>query len=164
MDDEMLFLPRDFRRLETAIADFDEKYRTHLGSIGETADISSETWHDNPAFDEMQQLAKSSYGQLKRLEAIRNQAKVLTERPTAETVQIGCRVRYHRTDLGGLEDEVVIGSSFLVESADDEVSASSPIGQLLLGAKVGDVVKGKIADRAVTLTIKEITVADEYFD
>lgn len=162
MADEILFLPRDLRKLEAAIADTEKRYITSLGSIGETTQISSETWHDNPAFDEMQQAAKLAHGQLKRLQSIRNQARVVVERPSADIVQIGCRVRYHRTDLG-VEDEVVIGSYFLVESADDEVSAGSPIGRLLLGAKVGDVVKGKITDRTVTLTIKEIAVAEEYF-
>lgn len=47
--------------------------------------------------------------------------------------------------------------------SDDEVSARSPLGLLLMGAKVGDSIKGKIGDRTVTLTVKSIEVAEEYF-
>lgn len=163
MTSPMYFLPRDLHRLEELIAQVEQTYKKNLGSIGETADISSETWHDNPAFDEAQQLAKSAYGQFKKLTSIRNQAKLVTEPPSGDVVAIGCRVRYSRSDFRG-DDEVVVASDYLVESADDEISTGSPIGQLLLGAKVGEQRKGKIADRIVTLEVREIRIATEYFE
>jgi transcription elongation GreA/GreB family factor len=159
----MLFLPRDMLRLEKAMEEYRTRYKTHLASIGETADISSETWHDNPAFDEAQMQARGAHTRYRELEAMRNLATVITDPPDGSSVQIGCRVRYKRDDMRR-SDEVVIGSYHLVDSADDEVSASSPLGTLLLGKAAGETVKGKIADKLVQITIEHIEVAHEYFE
>jgi transcription elongation GreA/GreB family factor len=56
-----------------------------------------------------------------------------------------------------------MGSYFIVDGNDDEVSAQSPLGLLLLGAKIGESVSGTIGERKVTVIVKEITVAEEYF-
>ena len=130
--------------------------------MGDAVDVSSETWHDNPAFDEAQQQARAAYTKLKELEAIRAQAVIVTEKPSGDTVEVGCRVRYARSDIRG-DDEVVIGSYFPVDGDEDEVSAQSLLGRLLLGAKVGDSVSGTIGEREVTISIKEIAVAEEHF-
>jgi transcription elongation GreA/GreB family factor len=162
MSEPFLFLPKDLERLEAEMAQHERRYKTNLGEVGDAVDVSSETWHDNPAFDEAQQQARAAYTKLKELQAIRDQAKIITEKPTGETVEIGCRVRYRRSDLRG-EDEIVMGSYFIVDGSDDEMSAQSPLGQLLLGAKTGDSVSGTIGKRKVTLTVQEIAIAEEYF-
>ncbi|MEV6448483.1 GreA/GreB family elongation factor [Amycolatopsis sp. NPDC051716] len=162
MAETFLFLPRDLERLEHEMAQHERRYKANLGDVGESVDISSETWHDNPAFDEAQMQARAAYTKLKELQAIRDQATVIKEKPSGESVEIGCRVRYVRSDFRG-DDEVIMGSYFVVDGDDDEVSAQSPLGQLLLGARVGDSVDGMIGERKVTATIKAITVADEYF-
>src|SRR5207248_4354825 len=134
----------------------------NLGDVGDAVDVSSETWHDNPAFDEAQQQARAAYTKLKELEAIRAQAVIVTEKPSGDTVEVGCRVRYARSDIRG-DDEVIVGSYFLVDGDEDEVSAQSPLGRLLLGAKVGDSVSGAIGEREVTISVKAIAVAEEHF-
>ncbi|GAA4536523.1 GreA/GreB family elongation factor [Amycolatopsis samaneae] len=162
MPAKFLFMPRDIERLEAEMARHERRYKANLGDIGEAVDVSSETWHDNPAFDEAQQQARAAYAKLKELQAIRDQATIVTERPAGDRAEIGCRVRYARSDLRD-DDEVVIGSYFLIDGDEDEVSAQSPLGQLLLGAKVGDSISGTIGERRVTITVKDIAVAEEYF-
>lgn len=162
MSEQFPFLPRDLERLEAEMAGHERRYKANLGDVGEAVDVSSETWHDNPAFDEAQQQARAAYTKLKQLQAIRDQATVITEKPSGDTVEIGCRVRYSRSDFRG-DDEVIMGSYFIVDGDDDEVSSQSPLGQLLLGAKVGASVSGKIGERELTVTVKDIAVADEYF-
>jgi transcription elongation GreA/GreB family factor len=162
MSETFLFLPRDIERLEAEMAQHERRYKANLGDVGEAVNVSSETWHDNPAFDEPQQQARAAYTKLKQLQAIRDQATIISEKPSGDTVEIGCRVRSTRSDFRG-DDEVVMGSYFIVDGNDDEVSAQSPLGLLLLGAKIGESVSGTIGERKVTVIVKEITVAEEYF-
>lgn len=46
VSEKMLFLPRDMRRLEAAMADHERRYKEGLGGVGDAVDVSSETWHD----------------------------------------------------------------------------------------------------------------------
>ena len=50
MSEPFLFLPRDLERLEAEMARHERRYKANLGDVGDAVDVSSETWHDNPAW------------------------------------------------------------------------------------------------------------------
>jgi hypothetical protein len=102
------------------MAQHERRYKANLGDVGEAVNVSSETWHDNPAFDEPQQQARAAYTKLKQLQAIRDQATIISEKPSGDTVEIGCRVRYTRATFA-----VMMRSSWGVISSWTETMTKS---------------------------------------
>ena len=162
-DNRVLMLPSDYRRLKEAVSEHENRYRTTLAGTADAVDISSETWHDNPAFDEIQQQAKMSFNQFKKLEVVLKDAVVIDVPPADGSAQIGTRIVFSWNGDDTDTDSIVLTGYAVPGSPEEEVSTASPLGQLLLGAKPGDLVQGKINDRKVRLKITSVEPALEYF-
>lgn len=161
--DPIYMLPSDFRRLQQAIDEYDRRYRTTLAGIADASDISSETWHDNPAFDEIQQQAKMSFNQFKKFEAVKKSASVIAEPPADGRAGLGARVTFAWNGDDDNLDQVVLTGYMAPGSPEEEVSTTSPLGQLLLGAKIDDVIEGRLNDRPVKIKVHAIEPATDYF-
>lgn len=163
-NEPIFMLPSDYRRLEQTIGEYDEQYRRTLAGTAETTNISSETWHDNPAFDEVQQQAKMSFSQLKKFQAIKNSAVVVHTLPEGGRVAIGSRVMVSWNQNENDLDTLVLTGYIVPGSPEEEVSTTSPLGSLLLNAQSGDTIKGTLNGRSIELKVHAVEPASEYFE
>lgn len=139
------FLQHDYDQLRALVTELQDRKTAALASIGGASEQSSETFHDNPMFDEAHQHARMWQSELVRMLAILREAEVVSPSSQTEVVEIGNRVRYRNT-RNRREDEVIIGSHMHVGKVGDTIdgvdvaTAGSPIGSSLIGHRVGDVV------------------------
>jgi transcription elongation GreA/GreB family factor len=163
------FLQHDYDQLKALVAELQDRKTAALASIGGASEQSSETFHDNPMFDEAHQQSRMWQSELIRMLAILGEAEVVPVTRQTKLVQIGNRVRYRNT-RNKREDEVVIGSYMRFGKVGntiggvDVASAGSPIGSSLLARKVGDIVivemrneRGSVS-RTIELEIIEISL------
>jgi transcription elongation factor GreA len=129
-----------------------EKIRLLKGALkkvraqkGEVAERDGNSWHDNFAFEELERQERMLMGQIAREQARLNSAKVV-EKKAGNTIGIGSKVTVEFTDGEKMLVEIV-GAEESDPSA-GKTSYQSPLGQALMGAKVGEtrecVVDGKI--------------------
>jgi len=163
-NEPIFILPSDYRRLEQAIDEYDQQYRRTLAGTAETTDISSETWHDNPAFDEVQQQAKMSLSQLRKFQAIKNSAVVVNVLPEEGRVAVGSRVMVSWNQNENDLDTLVLTGYIVPGSPEEEISTTSPLGSLLLNTQTGDTIKGNLNGRSIEITIHAVEPASEYFE
>ncbi|WZH35608.1 MAG: GreA/GreB family elongation factor [Microbacterium enclense] len=140
--------------LDEAIRDADEKYRAALSGTHESTTQTSETWHDNPAFDAVQQDAKMWYRQKMELEEIRKNAIRILPGATEGEVQIGSTVviEWEKSEE---QETVVIGSYIVLGAREGRISYVSPLASVLLGANVGS--RREVGERRTR--IKVISIA-----
>lgn len=154
------FLARDLDALKARIARYEEQWREALSGIHDSTTQSSETWHDNPQFDEVQQRAKMLKTERDKLMSILHNSVLVTPTAPDGRVDVGSvvRVRYAKT---GREDRFVIGSYMVLDDEDDSrISYAAPLAELLLGRKQGETVSGTIGSRRMELEIVEVGVSD----
>lgn len=155
-----LFLPRDLDVLKRRLAYYDEEWRATVGSVHDATTQSSETWHDNPQFDDVQQRARMLEVERRKLSAILKSSVLVEPSAPDGRVDVGSTVRLH--DLGsGTEDRLTIGSYMVLDADDDRISYASPLARLLLGHTTGDTVTGTIGPRKVELEIIDVGVSHE---
>ena len=113
-----------------------------------------ETFHDNAPYEEAVRNQGLLSTRLRALVSVRNEASIVAPNPSNDTVSIGKTV----TVQDALTRDV---STFRIGSymtLTDETAASynSPIGRLLMGARIGEIRKGKIAGKERQLLVQEI--------
>ena len=153
--EEYLFVEEDLEALRAKVAELEHAYKDALSGVHDSTTQSSETWHDNPAFDEVQQRSKMLYTEYSKLNAVLISAKLISGSDcSGNTVQIGSRVRVILNEKS--DDEFVVCSYRCFHDGDDYVSYSSPVGAVLLGAKPGDRVSYRVGDRVNKIEVVEI--------
>jgi transcription elongation factor GreA len=149
------FLRADLEALDARITDYEARLAEARRGIHETTTYSTETWHDNPAFDEQQQQSKMWDSERRRLRTIRD--NVIVVEPAGDTgrVDIGSvvTIKDRRT---GRQDSFTIASYLVIGSREDRLSYNSPLGRLLLGKPPGTIVTGRAGSRTVELEILDI--------
>ncbi len=155
-----LFLPDDHAELERRMAEAHDRMRGAMSMIHETTTYSSESYHDNPAFDEQQQQAKMWHDQYQKLRRVFNDSQVVRPVGGDGVVELGSRVTFEDLD-NGERDTVSIGS-YLSFGADreDRVSYAAPLGALLLGASTGEVRQGRVGPH--TKRVRIVGIAPEF--
>src|SRR5206468_5964115 len=112
------FLPDDHAELQRRIDEAHKRMRTAMSMIHETTTYSSESYHDNPAFDEQQQQAKMWHDQYQKLRHVFNDSEVVQPAATTGVVELGSRVTF--VDLATDEQDTVTIGSYLSFGADRE--------------------------------------------
>ncbi|MCY3719654.1 MAG: transcription elongation factor GreA [Anaerolineaceae bacterium] len=94
-------------------------------------------------------------GEIQRLEIILNNAEVIEDSGSHDVVALGSRVTV--TEKGSRETEVyqIVGSAE-ASPGDGRISAGSPLGKALLGAKVRQRVTVQAPDGDIVFTIRKI--------
>ena len=112
-----------------------------IGEAREQGDLS-----ENAEYDAAKDEQRDIEARIEEIENILKHAEVVDEEEAdTEAVNIGCRVKIH--DLDYDEDlEFTIVGSMEASSLDGKISNESPVGNALIGAKVGDVVEVEIGD------------------
>lgn len=156
--EEYLFLSRDLDVLKRRLAYYDEEWRATVGGAHDATTQSSETWHDNPQFDDVQQRARMLETERRKLSAILKSAVLVEPSAPDGRVDVGSTVRLR--DLGsGAEEALTIGSYMVLDADDDRISYASPLARLLLGHTKGDTASGIIGPRKVELEILDVGVS-----
>ena len=136
------FLPEDFQALNSKIAAMTERIRDIGQEMGLSCQEGAETFHDNFAYEDGERQQAMWSRRLRELLDLRRRAR-LSSPPDGRRhrVGIGCMVTVR--DDGGVVHRVGIGS-YMVFNGSDTISYRSPLGNLLLGAQVGEVREGKL--------------------
>lgn len=149
-------------KLDEAIEEAESRFSAAMLSMGDDSG-SSETWHDNPIFDQAKHdVAMTSYA-LSRLRDIRAQAKEIEANEHVDTIRVGSTVKVEIIDSA---DEVEVATYHIAggyvaarELNDDvfDLSTSSPLGSALIGKRQGDTIAYKLPNgrtqEAVILSI-----------
>jgi len=133
-------------RAEDAVATEELADATHNGA---------ETWHDNAAFDAAKDKKNIAQAGLGKLLTLLRQAEVVEPIDNIEVAQIGSSVVYLDEDSGQTQEIKLAGDgAWLMDG--EWASIHAPIGQLLLGAKVGETREGVAGVRSVKITVLEV--------
>ncbi len=92
-------------------------------------------------------------GRIEELEGIMTRAKVVSNTNGSSQVAIGCQVQI---EVGGSVHEFSIVGEWEADPAAKKISHQSPLGQALLGKKVGDKVEVEAPAGKLTYLIKGI--------
>lgn len=133
-------------RAEDAIATEELADATHNGA---------ETYHDNAAFDAAKDKKNLAQVGLGKLLTLLRHAEVVESLGNLEVVQIGSGVVYLDEDSGQKHEIKLAGDgAWLMDG--EWASVHAPIGQLLLGARVGETREGVVGNRSMKLTVLEV--------
>lgn len=154
------FLARDLQALADRIARYDTQWREAVGGAHDATTQSSETWHDNPQFDDVQQRARMLETERNKLRAVLDASELVEPAAPDGRVDIGSAVDVRYTATGHTERFTI--ASYMVLDSDDEqrISYAAPLAQLLLGHHAGDRVAGTIGPRTITVEITEVNVGE----
>ena len=108
---------------------------------------------ENSEYDTAREEQSFTEGRILELEEILKHSSVISDKIKHDIVEMGSKIK---VDVGGKKDEFSIVSSVEANPAEGKISNESPVGQALLGAKVGDVVK---ATSSITSTYKVLEIS-----
>jgi|ERR1700683_1936158 len=156
---DLFFLQEDYEALQAYVAAAEARQREAMASIGEVIEHTSGTWHDNPAFDYAQEQSRMWTMEVQKRTAILTQAKIVQPTQQSDTVEIGSRVSY-RNETRGFVDEITVGSYMNIgprKDDEDVISYAAPLGQALMGHRVGDTVTVALESRKFSVTVLRIS-------
>lgn len=148
-----LFLQLDYDLLKSQIADLSKKLNEQKRSMIQSTRESSESWHDNAAFEEAERQYNLWAENLNQLLQIFNNARVV-EISGGMTVSIGKDVTV--VDENGDQKTYLIGSYIVMAENPDTISYASPVASLIMDAKVGDERSGNIGGIEKSFKIQSI--------
>src|SRR3989339_1443312 len=124
------FLQKDYEALEKKIKAKRKEFKNLSQEVEDGCDQTSETWHDNFAFEEAARMQKMIMSELEKLYELRNYAILVkkTDRPANE-VSIGKKVKIQNNQTGDIK-EYLVGSYMVLNKTDkNEVSYKAPLLQ-----------------------------------
>jgi transcription elongation GreA/GreB family factor len=149
------FLKEDFDKLENKIEEIKTKMKNIFKEIGNGCQETSETYHDNFAYESGQQQSLMWSEHLGKLIAVRNNLQIVTPDEDKSIATIGKTVTI--VDLiANSKFKFKIGSYMTFVDDDSEISYKAPIATIVIGAKVGEVKEGTIAGKLKKFEIIKI--------
>lgn len=144
-------------RLRNSLAELEQKLTEVSKQMAEAAEVGGNVWHDNPAFEAIEQSQRSLMRDIDETREKLSRAVVI-EKPTAhnKTVVIGSTVEI--VFDSGEKRKIKIGDYTEADPAQGVISYKSPLGNALLGAKTGERRKYQVEDRTVGVTIRTISL------
>ena len=152
------FLRADFDALLQRIDEVRSIMRALAAQMGEACEQSSETFHDNFAYEDGERRQFMWGEELRRLTHIRDCAVIVDPPQDATFVRLGTQVTIfnHQREE---ERSFTIGSFLSFASDPAVVSYQAPLARTVVGAEVGDVCEGLIRGRLVELEVLDIRLA-----
>lgn len=92
-------------------------------------------------------------GRIEELEDILSRSKVVDSQAGGDSVGVGCRVFL---EINGAEHEFSIVGEWEADPAQKKISHESPLGQALVGKKVGEKVEVEAPAGKIIYTVKKI--------
>lgn len=154
-----LFTQEDYDALCERIEEVGQQVREQTASVGGAAGSSGDAWHDNLLYD-AQRMSESWSKSLRDLLEIRDRATVVEGSPPRDgKVRFGTTVRVLDIQTGE-KASYRISSYMIIESTTGKgvrrVSYASPLGNLLLGAEIGETRTGTMGGGQRTFEVCEI--------
>lgn len=149
------FLKEDMDELNRRLADLKARADLVKRGKGEMAQQSAETWHDNAPFEESERQYKMLSHQFDKLLRLKEQAQEVKRPLFQNEVAIGLKVTIQ--DLAN--DAIttfLIGSYMVLINEKSAISYASPLAQVILGAKVGEIREGTVGNFVKTLKVIKI--------
>ena len=151
-DQPQYLTPEGVKQLEQELEDL----RTHRRKA--VADLINEskelgTSLNNAEYDEAKREQSFIEGRIQELEQILHHAKVV-QHGVAGTVSLGSRVVARTAD--GEEEQFTLVGHAESNPLEGKISNESPVGQALMGRRVGDVVQVKVPAGVLTYTITSV--------
>ena len=143
------FLPVDLEGLDRKICYYQEMEQKIKREAGDSCRQTAETYHDNFMFEQSKRNLEFNTSMLNTLDKIKGFAVLVQPTAQIERVEIGNWVSF-RCREDGTEDRLCIGSyrTYRDEEAPDVVSYDSPLGNVLLGRRVGEATSPVVVGRA----------------
>ncbi|MCO8194732.1 MULTISPECIES: transcription elongation factor GreA [unclassified Anaerofustis] len=111
---------------------------------------------ENAEYDEAKQEQGFIEGEIREIEYKLKHALIFDdETKTKDVVSLGSKVKVYDTDFDEEVEYIIVGSEE-VDLDNNKISNESPIGNALLGKKVGEVAKVKLPDGIVDLKVLEV--------
>lgn len=152
-----LYLSTDLDYLKSQLAVYEVRLQEALSGIHDSTTQSSETWHDNPAFDEQQLQAKMWNQERTKLAHIVLNAQLIEPACSTEKVAIGTVVSVLNLKSGNMEQYEI--ASFTAYGDSIRISYASPMGAALLNSAIGDMVNLNINSKVTELKVILIELA-----
>lgn len=154
-DDTFLFLEDDLATLRVKVAELEKTYKETLSGVHDSTTQSSETWHDNPVFDDVQQRSRMFHNQFRKMKAILDVAVLAEPAPDADEV-VGLGSRVHVIVNERAKFDVIVCSYRCFHEGDDDteyVSYVAPLATALIGKRVGDTGSYTTGERTMKVEI-----------
>ncbi len=153
--DHCFFLRSDFDALLRRIEELRATMRALGAEMGAACDQTSETFHDNFAYEDGERRQYMWGEELRKLTHMRDSAHIVGRPARADHVSLGRTVRVldHQTEQ---ERTFTVGSYLSFDADPSVVSYRAPLARIVRGAEVGDVCEGRIRGREVELEVLEI--------
>jgi transcription elongation GreA/GreB family factor len=132
---QYFFLQHDYDRLLQEIADLKQRAKEVGQEVALWTHQTSETWHDNYGYEEGQRQYHIISGRLRELFDIVGQAEIVTPKAEPKRAGVGNTITVQNTKTKKRR-AITLGSWLTWNKA--HTSYHSPLGQALMGAKVGD--------------------------
>lgn len=155
MDNRLILTQTDKKKLE------DELYDLRVNKRAEVAqEIAEARAHgdlsENAEYDAAKDKEAQVNGRINEIEQMLNTATFVDEsKASLDVVNIGCRVKVYDMEYEE-EDEYTIVGFTEADPMKLWISSESPIGEALLGARVGDIVKANTPGGIVQMKVLEI--------
>lgn len=111
---------------------------------------------ENTEYEEAKNEQALVESEITRLNYILRNAKVIDENATFDSVQIGAVVTIIEDGYDDEEEYRIVGAAE-ANPSQGKISKDSPLGNALMGAKVGDKVKYKAPDGTISVKVKAIS-------
>ena len=155
MDNRLILTQTDKKKLEEELYDLRVNKRAEVAQeIAEArghGDLS-----ENSEYDAAKDKEAQVNGRINEIEQMLNTATFVDDTQTSlDTVNIGCRVKVFDMTWDE-EDEYTIVGYTEADPMKLWISSESPIGEALMGARIGDIVKANTPGGLVQLKVLEI--------
>lgn len=155
VDQPQYLTPEGFAELEKRLGFLTQVRRAEVAerlhqALAEGGDLT-----ENAEYEDAKNEQAFIEGEIQRLEMILNHAQVIEDSGNHDVVALGSRVTV--TEKGSRETEVyqIVGSAE-ARPGEGRISAGSPLGKALLGAKVRQKVTVQAPDGDIIFTIRKI--------
>lgn len=144
-----------YERLKRQLERLEREFVKVSKGKAEAAEVGGDVWHDNPAFDAIEQRQRTLIRQIAEVKDALSRA-VIIEEGTSEGggAQIGSTVEVEFE--GGELMTVKIGDYTEADPSKGIISYKSPLGSALLGAVAGEERQYRAADRVITFIVKSV--------
>lgn len=152
-EDLKIFVTREgLEKLKSEYQELIEVKRPEIAArIRDARDLGDLT--ENSEYKSAREEQAKIEGRISELEEIIKKAQIVKKVKDNKKVDIGCKVKVH---LEGQDQEFQIVGATEANPVEGKISHESPLGQALLGKKVGEKVKVETPAGIVTYKIKKI--------
>jgi transcription elongation GreA/GreB family factor len=141
-DEKLLILEFDREVAEARIVEIEQKILDLAPEIHEALTQSSETWHDNAPFESLRDKRSAYIAEIRSIKATLYNSTKQIPRGKPDVVNVGHKVSVHNQKTGKQNTYYLTGDWTLMAGEQHEgsvvVSRRSPLGQTLIGKRVGE--------------------------